>query len=308
MSETIAIILAIGAAIVWSFSGHVDKFMIRHSSSNEDKNIKGLLFFSTFIIGLIAFPICFALAGFNIGMSSQTALISMAASALYTTSVGLYLKAMKKSDASVVMMMFQLIPIMLYVPSVLFYNETFTIPQIIGSVLIIIASIRIGIDPKKSRKEGRYTATIFAFCSALFCAAYYMLMDYAIRQENYFACLTWYQVGLIICGITMLCVKKTRKAIKSLLTRNGKVFIGLNIFNEVLNESGVIFENVANSVLPIALINVISGLQGGITFVIGIIGVKLFPKYFSEKIDRKTFITKTICILVSIVGFVLIFV
>ena len=78
--------------------------------------------------------------------------------------------------------------------------------------------------------------------------------------------------------------------------------------NEVLNESGVIFENVANSVLPIALINVISGLQGGITFVIGIIGVKLFPKYFSEKIDRKTFITKTICILVSIVGFVLIFV
>ena len=308
MPESLAIILAIGAAVMWSISGHVDKYLVKNSSRDAEKNIRGLLVFSSFVIGLIAFPICLALANFDISMSWQNILISIAAGMVYITSTSLYLKAMKKNDATMVVTMFQLIPVFLYVPSVLFYGETFTLRQVIGAVIILAASIRIGISPQKSKKEGKYKAMLLALAGVICISVYYMMMDYVIRQERYFSCLAWYQVGLIITGIIMLCMKSPRKAVKSLVKRNGKTFIGLNLLNESFNEVGVVFEHIANSVLPIALVNIISGLQGAITFIIGIIGTKLSPKHFSEKIDRRTFAVKTICILFSIVGLVLIFV
>ena len=308
MSETIAIILAIGAAVMWSISGHIDKYLVKNSSRDAEKNIKGLLVFSSFVIGLIAFPICFALANFNIAMSWQNILISIAAGMIYIMSTSLYLKAMKKNDATMVVMMFQLIPVFLYIPSVVFYGESFTLRQLIGAIIILAAAIRIGISPQKGRREGKYKAMLLALASVICISIYYMMMDYVIRQESYFACLSWYQVGLITTGTIMLCMKGSRKAFRSIIKRNGKAFVGINLLNEGFNETGVVFEHVANSVLPIALVNLISGLQGAITFIIGIIGTKLSPKHFSEKIDRKTFVVKTVCILLSIVGLVLIFV
>lgn len=308
MNETTAILLALATALVWSMVSHLDKFLVSHSSKNADKSIKGMMIFSTLVTGTVMAPICLALGGFNIRIAPHNMVISMLSGLAYAVATAFYLKAIRKNDASVVVTMLQLVPVLLFVSSIILYNEFFTARQLIGSVIIFVATIAIGFNLKCNRREGRLKAILLVVLSAIFYAVYHMLLDYCVRQENYYSCLTWYEIGLALSGVALICVKSYRKAFFNLIKRNGKRFVALNLVNELLNAAGVIFENIANVVLPIALVNIISGLQGCITFIIGAVGAIFLPKLFKEDLRKKVVIIKVICILLSIVGLILIFV
>ena len=66
--------------------------------------------------------------------------------------------------------------------------------------------------------------------------------------------------------------------------------------------------NYANVTIPLALANVLNGFQGAFVFILGVIGVKLLPKYFKENISKKIVVQKISCIIISIVGLIIMFV
>ena len=66
--------------------------------------------------------------------------------------------------------------------------------------------------------------------------------------------------------------------------------------------------NFANVTIPLALANVLNGFQGAFVFILGVIGVKLLPKYFKESISKKIVVQKISCIIISIVGLIIMFV
>ena len=88
----------------------------------------------------------------------------------------------------------------------------------------------------------------------------------------------------------------------------GKKYLSVNMANEFINLSGMLLENYANVLIPIAIVTVISRLQVVFVFIIGLLGTILLPKYFTENIDKKTIIKKLSCIALSIIGFVIAFV
>ena len=60
--------------------------------------------------------------------------------------------------------------------------------------------------------------------------------------------------------------------------------------------------NFSITLAPMAIVLVLNGLQPLFVFLIGIIGVILLPKIFSEDIKKETIIQKIICIIISIIG------
>ena len=60
-----------------------------------------------------------------------------------------------------------------------------------------------------------------------------------------------------------------------------------DILNEALNLGGNLLLNLANVTIPLALCNVLNGFQGAFVFILGFIGIKLFPKYFKENLNKK---------------------
>lgn len=82
----------------------------------------------------------------------------------------------------------------------------------------------------------------------------------------------------------------------------------MNIANEVINLIANLLVNFANVTIPLALANVLNGFQGAFVFILGVIGVKLLPKYFKENMSKKIVIQKISCIILSIIGLIIMFV
>ena len=81
----------------------------------------------------------------------------------------------------------------------------------------------------------------------------------------------------------------------------------LNMTNEGINLTANLLINFANLTIPIALANVLSGFQGAFVFILGVIGVRLLPKYFKEDLTKNIVLQKVSCIVLSVVGLIVMF-
>ncbi len=303
---TQAVIMTLFAAFLWAMTSHIDKFMVSGIVKSAN-NIKTLMIFSTLVAGIIISPIWLVANNFSVSISTISLISVISSAFIYTIATYLYFKALEKTDASVIVVCFQLIPIFSYILALIFFKENLTINQIIGSILIILSAILISLDfeEKKSKKK-LYALIIMTFSSFLY-AVYYFLFDIGIRHSSYNSCAFYYQVGFIILGLILISIKSYRASFLKAIKKNGKIYCSLNIANEVFNLGANLLVNLANVTIPLALANVLNSCQGVFVFILGVLGVKLLPKYFKESLNKTVIIQKTSCIILSIIGLIIMF-
>lgn len=301
---TIAILLAILASLLWGFTNHVDKFLINEIDDSKN-NIKVLLIFSTFVAGIVLTPIWLIISKFSVNISLISLISVLASSFVYIIATVFYFKAIEKNDASVIVVMFQMIPVFSYVLALVLFKENLTIHQIIGSIIIMLSAIIISIDFRKRNRNKKLKALVLMTISSILCAVYFILFDIGIRDSSYNSCAFWFQMGFLIMGIILLCIKSFRKPFIKAIKKNGKRFLVVNTLNELINMVANLLVNFANLALPIALVNVLNGFQGAFAFLIGVLGTIFIPKYIKEDLNKKVVIQKIICIILSIVGLII---
>lgn len=303
---TLAVILTIFASFLWGITNYIDKFML--SEIDESGNsIKTLLVFSTLITGIILSPIWLIANKFLVHISVISLISVFLSSASYIVATYLYYKALEKNDTSIVVVMFQLIPVFSYILALIFFKENLNLKQIVGSILIIISAVIISFDFEERNNKRKWIALILMTFSSLFFAMYFFLFDIGIRHSSYNSCAFWLQIGFLLLGIILMCFRNIRITFIKAIKNNGKKYTFLNLTNEVINLIANLLVNFANTIIPLALVNVLTGTQGGFVFILGIIGVKLFPKYFKENINKKIVIQKFSCVILSIVGLIIMF-
>ena len=302
-----AIIITIFASFLWGITNHIDKFMI-NGIDESGSSVKTLLVFSTLIAGLIFSPIWLIISKFSVSISTISLIAILISSLIYILGTYFYFKALDKNDASIVVVMFQMIPVFSYILALIFFKENLTINQIIGSIIIILSAIIISFDFEEKNNKSKLKALILITLSSLLYAIYYILFDVAIRHSSYNSCAFWYQIGLLIIGIILICIKSYRTIFIKAIKNNGKTYLALNVTNEVLNLIANLLVNFANVTIPIALANVLNGFQGTFVFILGIIGVKFLPKYFKENLNKKVILQKVSCIVLSVIGLIVMFI
>ena len=304
---TFAIFLTIFASFLWGITNHIDKFMI-NGIDESGSSIKTLLVFSTLVAGIILSPIWLIISKFSIGISNISLLCVLLSSFVYILATYFYFKALEKNDASIVVVMFQLIPVFSYILALIFFEENLALQQIIGSILIILSAVLISFDFEEKNNKSKWLALILMTLSSLLYATYFFLFDIGIRNSSYNSCAFWLQIGFLIQGIILICFKNYRSTFIKAIKNNGQKYFSLNITNEVINLIANLLVNFANVTIPLALANVLNGFQGAFVFILGVIGVKLLPKYFKESISKKIVVQKISCIIISIVGLIIMFV
>lgn len=304
---TFAIFLTIFASFLWGITNHIDKFMI-NGIDESGSSIKTLLVFSTLVAGIILSPIWLIISKFSIGISNISLLCVLLSSFVYILATYFYFKALEKNDASIVVVMFQLIPVFSYILALIFFEENLALQQIIGSILIILSAVLISFDFEEKNNKSKWLALILMALSSFLYATYFFLFDIGIRNSSYNSCAFWLQIGFLIQGIILICFKNYRSTFIKAIKNNGQKYFYLNITNEVINLIANLLVNYANVTIPLALANVLNGFQGAFVFILGVIGVKLLPKYFKETISKKIVVQKISCIIISIVGLIIMFV
>lgn len=301
---TTAVLFAILASFLWGVTNHIDKFMI--TGIDESKNsIKILLVFSTFVAGIVLTPIWLILSHFTISISLTSLISILFASLIYIIATVFYFKAIEKNDASIVVVMFQMIPVFSYILALLLFKENLTFRQILGSLIIILSAIIISFDFNERNNRKKFKALLLMTLSSLFYSIYFILFDIGIRNSSYYSCAFWYQIGFLIIGIALLLSKSFRIPFVNAIKKNGKRYLILNTTNEVINLVANLLVNYANLLIPIALVNVLNGFQGAFAFILGIIGTILLPKYIKEDLNKNVVVQKIICIILGIIGLII---
>jgi len=303
---TTAVVITLLASFLWAVSNHIDKYLLCKINSSTT-NIKTLMIFSTFVAGLILSPIWFAVNKFQVQISIGALAITFLATILSLISILFYFKALEKTDASIIGAFFQLIPVFSYIIGLIFFNEQLSINQMIGGGIIILSAVVISFDFTKKSNKSKMIAFIFAVLSSFLYSVYFILLEVAMGQSSYNSVMFWYQACLLLVGLVLLLIKDYRNLFVTMLKVNGKKFISLNIINEGINLIAFVMVNFANLTIPVALVNLLNGFQGAFVFILGTVGMILFPKIFSEDLRKKVVFQKVGCIILGIIGMAIMF-
>ena len=302
-----AVFISICASLLCWLTNYIDKFLL-NGIDETGSNIKTLLVFSTLVAWIVLLPVWLIICKFNVSISNISLIAVLSSSVIYILASYFYLKALEKNETSIVVVMFQLIPVFSYLLALIFFKENLTVQQIIWSIIIILSAVLISIDFEEQNNNGKRLALILVAISSLLYAIFFFLFDIWIRYNSYNSCAFWFQIGLLIQGIIFICIKSFRTIFIKAIKNNGKKYFSLNITNEAINLVANLSVNFANVTIPLALANVLNGFQGAFVFILWVIGVKFLPKYFKENMSKKVVIQKISCIVLSIIGLIIMFI
>lgn len=303
---TTAVVITLLASFIWAATSHIDKYLLCKIDP-ATSSIKTLMVISSLVAGGVLAPIWLIINKFQIRINISALSSIIIAVVLYLIATFLYLKALEKNDATNIIVMYQLIPVFSYILAWLIFNETLSLRQIIGGLIIISAAIIISLDFNSNVKNGKFVALIMMAASSFLCSLYYIFFEFAMQKAEYNIVSFWYQAVLFIIGSILILIKSYRQEFLEMIRRNGKKYLALNVVNESLNLCGVLMTNFANLLIPLALVNILNGFQGGFVFIIGAIGTIFLPKVFSEDLSKKVVFQKVGCIILGIVGMTVMF-
>ena len=144
-------LIALIGPILWAVVNHIDKYLL---SSNDDQgsNVGALMIFSTLQCGVLVLPILYLINHDIFSVSLQNIIFLIVIGVLSIFAILPYMYALNEEEASIVIPLFQLIPIWGYFFSFVLLGETLNWVQVVGCLLIIFGSIVITIEEDLDEK------------------------------------------------------------------------------------------------------------------------------------------------------------
>src|SRR3990167_1104913 len=238
--------IALFAPALWSVTNHIDKYLI--GKYFRGTGTGALIVFSS-LIGLFVLPFILLFQVNVLDIKPLNALLVMGGSAVALLAILIYLYSLKKDEASIVVPLFQTIPVFSYVLAYIVLGETLTSRQMLGAVLVILGAISISFD--LTEKKPKFKSVVF----------FLMLVSSFLRAY--------------------------RDQFISVIKRSKVPIIGLNALNEIINVIASLCIKFASLLAPLALVWVVNGFQPFFVFIYGVILTLFFPKLGTESLLKK---------------------
>lgn len=292
--------IALLAPALWSVTNHLDKYLINKYFHGLQTG--ALVLFSS-LAGLFVLPFVLAFHPNVLNISLNNALLIMGVSAIALFQLFTYFYALKKDETSVVIPLFQTIPIFSYLLGYFILGETLTLKQMLAGLLIIMGAMAISLD--LTDKKPRFKIVVFSIMllSSFLIAFNALLFKFVAIQADFLTTAFWAYVGDSIIGLSILTfVKNYRQQFLSVFKRNKIPVISINVLNELINIIAVMCMRFATLLAPLALVWVVNGFQPFFVFVYGLILTLFFPNLGKESLAKKHVIQKVIAIFIMFIG------
>lgn len=293
-------LIALIAPATWSISNHIDKYLL--SKYFKAKSPAVMIIFSS-LVGLLIAPLILVFRPDVIGLPFSTAWVFMLSGLLYVLAVIPYLFALENDDTSLVVPLFQTIPVLSYLFGFIFLHETLTANQIFASVLIILSSIGIAIDFSTQKIGFKFKVFWLMLIASIMFSLDTVLFKVAGVTSDFWTGAFWKYVGFLIPAILMLIfIKRYRNEFFDVWKNNQVKVTSINVANEVINTTAVLAMNFAILIAPLALVWVVNGFQPFFVFLYGLILTIFFPKIVKENITKRVLIHKIFFIILMFIG------
>lgn len=292
--------LALLASFLYSITNHIDKYVITRYFKNTDP---GAFILFTTTVGTLFAPVVVLFKPSVVQINPAQALVVMLSGAVFLTGLVIYFYALENEEASVVVPIYQTIPIFVFVLAFIFLGEKLSLHQIGGSLLVVVGSIALSIEHRHTTKKIK-TKVLALMLLASFCAAlsYVIFKVYAL-ETDYWTAIFWNYVGYAVSGlIIFVCVQRYRVAFLNALRKSKASVIAVNIFNELCNVSAQLIKTYATLLAPVALVSTVNGFQPLFVLLLGVVITVLFPRIAKEEISRQSLVQKIASIAIIFLG------
>lgn len=296
-------LVALIAPILWSIVNHIDKYML--SKYLKDRGVGALLIFSA-LSSIIILPfIAFFFYSEIFNISNYDFFILLFIGFLSAGAFYFYLMGMEAEEASIVVPLFQLIPVFGYFFGYLILGELLNTSQILSSLLIMFGIIVLAIEIDEESNLKLKTRVLYLITSSsLLFALHDTLFKKVAIIEGFWISVFWQYVSLTVFGLLILIfIKKFRREFLSMFSKKlGGKFLLINLTSEILYIIGNLSNNFATLLAPLAIVLVVGSSQPLFVFISAILLTIFLPKIAMEKISRKHLFHKLISILIIIIG------
>lgn len=286
---------------LYALTNHIDKVLLEKYFKNGGV---GTLMLVSSLLSAIVLPFVFWADPNILNVSAFNILILSGVGLMNILVLWFYLLALKDDEASVVIVFYQLVPVLGLILGYFILGEVITRMQFIAMMIIILGTtiISFEIDAENNFKLKKQTI-FYMLAASFFWAAGSVVFKAVALEENVLHSIFWENVMLVFIGILLFAfVKSYRSNFLLAIKSNSKAIISLNITNEALYLVGNVVFSFAYLMAPISLILLANSFQPIFVFAIGIFLTIFFPKISAEKIEAKHIWQKVFALCVTGIG------
>jgi drug/metabolite transporter (DMT)-like permease len=294
-------LFAMIAPALYAMTNHVDKILLEKYF--KEGGVGTLVLFSA-LMSLVALPFIFYFDSsvFNVELLNLFFLVIVGI--LNILVLWFYLLALRDEEASIVVVFYQLVPIIGLGLGYVMLGETISQMQAIAMAIIILGTtiISFDIDDENNFRLRKKTVSLM-FAASFFWALESVLFKYVALEESVLHSLFWEHLTLGVVGILIfIFVRSYRTQFIKAIKKNKTTVLNLNFANEVIFMLGNLVSSFAYLLAPIALVLLTESFQPIFVFAIGIFLTVFFPKISVEEIHTKKVIQKILSITITGIG------
>ncbi len=298
---------AIIAPFLYSITNHIDKVLLEKYF--KDGGVGTLMLFSA-LMSIAILPLLYLIDPTVLEIGFKNMLIMVLVGTLNMLVLWFYLLALKDEEASIVIVFYQLVPIMGFGLGYLILGETLNQMQVIAMAIIILGTtiISFEIDDENNFKLRKQTIYLMLTAS-FFWALESVIFKMVALEENVLRSLFWEHLVLVLVGVIIfITVRPYREHFLIAVKNNSKAVLGLNFANEMVFIAGNMVAAFAYLLAPISLILLTESFQPIFVFIIGIFLTVFFPQVSVEDIHTTRLWQKLIAITITGIGTYLLFI
>ncbi|MFA6257103.1 MAG: EamA family transporter [Candidatus Paceibacterota bacterium] len=298
--------IALGSVFLWSIVTYLDKFIIERFIKN--RGVGSLILFSALFAGVVI-PIIAVINPRVLLISSMDICLLGLSGILGSLAIIFYLHALEYEDTSLVIPLFQLIPVFSYVLAYIFLRETLSGKQIVAGLIVVIGAIILTLDIEEDKKiKVKMKPLLLMGFSSLAFSLMDVLYKFVSVDQDFWLTQFWHYVGLFIFGIILyLCVKNYRQEFHRVIKSSPLSVVGANVGGEILQVAANMMNNFALLLAPVVLVTLVSSYMPLIVFVMGLIFTLTIPRFITEKVSRKHILHKSLAISIVVIGSILLY-
>ncbi|MBP7927814.1 EamA family transporter [Patescibacteria group bacterium] len=296
-------LIALIAPAMWSVTNYLDKYLL--SKYVKGGGVGALLIFSS-LIGLFLLPLMYVFNPNVFNLAPSTAFLITLNAFFYLLAVLPYFHALQLGEASYVVPLFQLTPVLTFILSYFLLGETLTQLQMIGGGLIMLGAVGLSLELSDSTSKKvtfRKNVFLLMLLSSFLFSVNFTVFKFFALDASFWTTSFWEYVGFVIfAAILLVFVKKYRLEFLSMLKENKIPILGLNGFNELVNIVAKVSFNFATLLAPVTIVTLVNGFQPLFIFIYGVFLTVFFPHIVKENIAKKYLIQKIGAITIMLVG------
>ncbi|MFZ2252716.1 MAG: EamA family transporter [Minisyncoccia bacterium] len=294
-------LLALVGPLLYSFTNHIDRVLLQKYFKEGGV---GTLIIVSALLSILAVPLFYWVDPAVLDVDRKSVMILGGLALLDVILLWSYLLAMKDDEPSIVIVFYQLVPVLGLVFGYFILDEVISRMQGIAMAVVLLGTsiVSFEIDGENNIKP-RWKTVLFMSIACVCWALELVIFKAVALEENVVRSLFWKHVALVLVGgLIFALVPMYRKSFMKAIRSNSGAIMSLNVLNEVLYMVGTMAVAFAAMRAQVGLVLLTETYQAIFVFAIAIVLTKYYPTLSEENIESKHLWQKFLAISVTGVG------